>query len=41
MASAAILYFSVGDDELGTPSLMLGGAAYAVFLILLIAGHLS
>ena len=40
LGSAAVLYFSVRDDELGTPSLMLGGAAYAVFLILLIAGHL-
>jgi cation:H+ antiporter len=40
LASTVILYFSVGDDELGTPSLLLGGAAYAVFLVLILAGHL-
>ncbi len=30
--SAALLFFNVGDGELGTPTLMLGGAAYAIFL---------
>jgi cation:H+ antiporter len=41
LTSSIVLYFSVGDDELSTPSLVLGGVAYAVFLGLIIAGHLG
>jgi len=33
LASAAILYLNVRDSELGTPTLMIGAAAYAIFLI--------
>ena len=33
LASAAILYINVRDSELGIPALMIGAAAYAVFLI--------
>ncbi len=33
LASAAILYINLRDSELGTPTLMIGGAAYAIFLI--------
>lgn len=32
LISAAILYFNVRDGELGTPTLMIGGVAYGVFL---------
>jgi cation:H+ antiporter len=32
LVSAALLYFNLRRDELGTPTLMIGGAAYAVFL---------
>jgi cation:H+ antiporter len=32
LVSSAILYINVRDSELGTPTLMIGGAAYAVFL---------
>ena len=30
--SAALLYINVRDGELGTPTLMMGGVAYAVFI---------
>jgi hypothetical protein len=30
--SSAILYINVRDSKLGTPTLMIGGAAYAVFI---------
>ncbi|MGB3552255.1 MAG: hypothetical protein WA993_16315 [Candidatus Binatus sp.] len=33
LASAAILYLNVRDSELGTPTLTIGAAAYAIFLI--------
>ena len=33
LASAAILYLNVRDSKLGTPALMIGAAAYAIFLI--------
>ncbi|MGA9721614.1 MAG: hypothetical protein WBQ86_04105, partial [Candidatus Binatus sp.] len=33
LASAVILYVNLHDSELGTPTLMIGGAAYAIFLI--------
>ena len=33
LASAAILYLNLRDPELGTPTLMIGGSAYAIFLI--------
>ncbi len=33
LASVVILYFNLRDSELGTPTLMIGGAAYAIFLI--------
>jgi cation:H+ antiporter len=33
LASAVILYVNLRDSELGTPTLMIGGAAYAIFLI--------
>ena len=33
LASAAILYVNLRDSELGTPTLMIGAAAYAIFLI--------
>ena len=33
LASALILYVNLRDSELGTPTLMIGGAAYAIFLI--------
>jgi cation:H+ antiporter len=33
LASVVILYINLRDSELGTPTLMIGGAAYAVFLI--------
>ena len=33
LASAAILYINLRDSELGTPTLMIGAAAYAIFLI--------
>src|ERR1019366_4343872 len=33
LASAAILYLNLRDSELGTPTLMIGGSAYAIFLI--------
>jgi cation:H+ antiporter len=32
LASSALLYINVRDSELGTPTLMLGGVAYAIFL---------
>ncbi len=32
LGSSAILYINLRDAELGTPTLMIGGAAYAVFL---------
>ncbi|MHB8383874.1 MAG: sodium:calcium antiporter [Candidatus Binataceae bacterium] len=32
LASVAILYINLRDSELGTPTLMIGGAAYAIFL---------
>lgn len=32
LGSTALLFFNVGDGELGTPTLMVGGAAYAIFL---------
>jgi cation:H+ antiporter len=32
LGSSAILFFNVRDNELGTPTLMIGGAAYVVFL---------
>ncbi|HZC46232.1 MAG TPA: hypothetical protein VE243_07135 [Candidatus Acidoferrum sp.] len=32
LASAVILFINVRDSELGTPTLMIGGAAYAIFL---------
>ncbi|MGH7924535.1 MAG: sodium:calcium antiporter [Candidatus Binatus sp.] len=33
LASVAILFINVRDSELGIPTLMIGGAAYAIFLI--------
>jgi cation:H+ antiporter len=33
IVSATLLYINLRDGELGTPTLMLGGAAYGVFLI--------
>jgi len=33
IASAALLYVNLRDSEIGTPTLMLGGAAYAVFIL--------
>jgi cation:H+ antiporter len=39
LVSSAILYINVRDSELGTPTLMIGGAAYAVFIAGL--GHLG
>jgi len=33
LASVGILYINLRDSELGTPTLMIGAAAYAVFLI--------
>jgi cation:H+ antiporter len=33
LASVVILYVNLRDSELGTPTLMIGGAAYAIFLI--------
>jgi len=33
LASAAILYINLRDSELGTPTLMIGAAAYAIFLV--------
>ena len=33
LASVAILYIKLRDSQLGTPTLMVGGAAYAIFLI--------
>jgi cation:H+ antiporter len=35
LASSGLLFLNVADGELGTPTLMLGGAAYAVFLLAL------
>jgi len=32
LASVVILYINLRDSELGTPTLMIGGAAYAIFL---------
>jgi cation:H+ antiporter len=32
LISSAILFFNVRDGELGTPTLMIGGIAYAIFL---------
>jgi predicted membrane-bound spermidine synthase len=32
LISAAILYFNVRDNELGTPTLVVGGVAYVAFL---------
>lgn len=32
LVSSAILYFNLRDAELGTPTLMVGGAAYAIFI---------
>jgi len=33
LASVAILFINLRDSELGTPTLMIGGAAYGIFLI--------
>lgn len=33
LASVVILYLNLRDSELGTPTLMVGGAAYAIFLL--------
>jgi cation:H+ antiporter len=33
LASVVILFINLRDSELGTPTLMIGGAAYAIFLI--------
>src|SRR6202040_2665099 len=33
LASVVLLYINLRDSELGTPTLMIGGAAYAIFLI--------
>ena len=33
LASVVILYINLRDSELGTPTLMFGGAAYTIFLI--------
>jgi len=33
LASVVILYVNLRDSELGTPTLMIGGAAYATFLV--------
>jgi cation:H+ antiporter len=33
LASVAILFINLRDSELGTPTLMIGGGAYAIFLI--------
>jgi cation:H+ antiporter len=33
LASVVILYINLRDSELGTPTLMIGGAAYAIFLV--------
>ena len=33
LASVVILFFNLRDSELGTPTLMIGGAAYAVFIV--------
>ena len=32
LVSSMILFFNLRDSELGTPTLMIGGAAYAVFV---------
>ena len=32
LVSAALLYINLRDGELGTPTLMMGGIAYAVFI---------
>jgi cation:H+ antiporter len=40
LGSAGMLIWSVRDGRLRMPSLMLGGAAYLVFVTLLLAGHL-
>jgi cation:H+ antiporter len=36
LASVVILYINLRDSELGTPTLMIGGAAYAAFIVGLI-----
>jgi cation:H+ antiporter len=33
LASAAIIFINLRDSELGTPTLAIGGAAYAVFVV--------
>ncbi len=33
LISSALLYVNVRDSELGTPTLMLGGVAYAIFIV--------
>ena len=33
LSSAAILFINLHDSELGTPTLMMGGIAYAIFLV--------
>lgn len=33
VVSSALLYINLRDSELGTPTLMLGGVAYAIFLV--------
>ena len=33
LASVAVLYINLRDSELGTPTLMIGGAAYAIFIV--------
>ena len=33
LVSSAILFFNLRDSELGTPTLAIGGVAYAIFLI--------
>ncbi|MBF6567243.1 MAG: sodium:calcium antiporter [Candidatus Binataceae bacterium] len=35
LASAALLYINLRDGKLGTPTLMLGGVAYAAFILIL------
>jgi hypothetical protein len=32
LISSAILFINVRDGELGTPTLMIGGIAYAIFI---------
>jgi cation:H+ antiporter len=32
LASVAVLFINLRDSELGTPTLLIGGAAYAIFI---------